>query len=145
MPKYFACLVKEKKVFASYFEDTYYFWTLFRKPHQTSVPAFLCSRWSILYSVHCTVYIHEWLLEHFLGSQFAFGTTSRSCYWKARTSFLKRVYGEISWKQDETLLWIFCTKIVKNSFKSTGFILRILEKIFISSHYPFKKDDAYLL
>jgi hypothetical protein len=34
-------------------------------------------------------------LEHFLGSQFAFGTTSRSCYWKARTSFLKRVYGEI--------------------------------------------------
>jgi hypothetical protein len=40
------------KVFACFFENTYQFKKLFGMPHQISVPAFLCSLWSMFSSVH---------------------------------------------------------------------------------------------
>jgi hypothetical protein len=60
---------------------------------QISVPAFLCSHWSIF-----SVYIHSRHLEQFSGSQAGYGTTFRDTggYQKAGTSSLKRVTVGIS-------------------------------------------------
>jgi hypothetical protein len=91
MCKYFACLVKVKKKFLLATLKT----LTISKDCSESYIKFLFRHSFALIGQFSTVYIHDRLLEQFLGSQVAFGITSRGCYWKAVTSVLKMLTGGI--------------------------------------------------
>jgi hypothetical protein len=113
------------------------------KAASNSVPAALCSHWSIFFSVRSWPDVGT-IFER----QAAFGTTFRVTggYRKAGTSSLKRVTGKIftisKWfyrSEAETSFWSFITKrqekIVRTISAYSQSTVLIFRTIFISWHY----------
>ncbi len=91
--KFLTCFIKEKnkyKVFACFFENTYWLQRLFQKPYKIAIPAFLLSHWSCTFmACFQNSFQDHWRIPKQL-------LESPAACRKAGTSPLKRVTGRIS-------------------------------------------------